>query len=126
MYELYAHIPYTQMYAHTFVYIGVCENGALRLVNSSGGTGEGVMSGRVEICWNAMWGTVCNHNWSLLDAAVVCYELGFSRYSEFKYCSVIIIYRLKSKTFPRIHTSCSALQNIHVGKAFATVLQELA
>ena len=89
MCEMYVHMPYIQMYAHTFVYIGVCENGALRLVNSSGGTGEGVMSGRVEICWNEMWGTVCNHNWSLLDAAVVCYELGFSRRSELEYSSVI-------------------------------------
>ena len=81
---MHAVMPYVHMYAHIFMYIGVCENGSLRLVNSSGDTGEDMMSGRIEICWNGVWGTVCNHNWSLLDAAVVCYELGFSRRSESK------------------------------------------
>ena len=55
----------------------MCENGDIRLVTSDGDTGQGVMSGRVEVCWDDRWGTVCDQNWSDNDATVVCRELGF-------------------------------------------------
>ena len=51
-------------------------------MTSDGDTGEGVMSGRVEVCWDDRWGTVCDQNWSDNDAIVVCRELGFLSSSE--------------------------------------------
>ena len=47
-----------------------CENGELRLVD--GGT---LLEGRVEMCYNDRWGTVCDKFWDNLDASVVCKQI---------------------------------------------------
>ena len=55
------------------VYFTGCTHGSIRLQG-----GSTSMNGRVEVCRNGDWGTVCHDYWSTVDSDVACRQLGFS------------------------------------------------
>ena len=67
--------------------------------------GDSALEGRVEVCWNETWGTVCNQSWSVSDAKVVCWQLGYSRqgklyrWAESKLASASIPYQATIDVF---------------------------
>ena len=53
------------------------ERGAVRLVGE-----RHRYEGRVEVCVDGNWGTVCGNDWTDMESYVVCRQLGYSGAGE--------------------------------------------
>ena len=49
----------------------MCTDGSIRLA-------DGIIEneGRVEVCVDGVWGTICDQGWDKTDAHVVCTQMG--------------------------------------------------
>ena len=74
--------PLCVYYNHIYYYqaVSCTTHGAVRLRGTSPQHNN---YGRVEICVNGVWGTVCDDHWDLTDASVVCKQLGYSRFRKY-------------------------------------------
>ena len=54
-----------------------CTSGEIKLVG-----GQIASEGRLEVCADGFWGTVCDEGWDEEDALVVCRQLGLSPSGE--------------------------------------------
>lgn len=55
----------------------MCDDGELRLVN---GAAENL--GRLEICYDNIWGSVCDDQFGRNEAIVVCRQLGYTNVEQ--------------------------------------------
>ena len=54
-----------------------CQTGQLRFGDNATG-----LAGRVEVCVDGRWSTVCDNGWDYRDAVVVCTQLGLPSSSK--------------------------------------------
>ena len=71
--------PNYKMFYMVWYHLVRCQNGEIRLAGSGRATER---EGRVEVCFNDRWGTVCDDYWDDPDARVVCRQLGYSPNSK--------------------------------------------
>jgi deleted-in-malignant-brain-tumors protein 1 len=58
----------------SFVRPGNCETGEVKLSNGN--------KGRVDVCINNMWGSICTKEWDTIDGNVICHQLGYQRFGS--------------------------------------------
>ena len=78
-------VRYSSVQVAVIIYsLAPCTHGDIRLGD------DAVLRGRVEVCINGTWGTICDHHWTQQEASVVCSHLGYSPYG-IKYRSDTIL-----------------------------------
>ena len=74
-------VSYFQIgYVPCSIFPALCLHQAVRVVTSSDNLNSSF--GRVEVCVNGTWGTICSDFWGNEDASVVCKQLGYSEYGK--------------------------------------------
>lgn len=66
-----------------------CTAGSVRLVN-----GQSTSEGRVELCYEGQWGSICSSSWDNNDAKVICRQLNYTTVGQYWSAITIMCYYL--------------------------------
>lgn len=89
-----------------YLYIG-CVDGDIRLIG-----GSTVLEGRVELCKNNAWGTLCDDGWDHFSARIVCRQLGFS------VSGMVVLHSLIAEQYTDLHS-----KNVVITSLLISLLQ---
>ena len=94
--SVYVYIPCIHIYFHSDT---TCMNGTVRLVG-----GLNVKQGRVHICYDGQWHSICSDNWNEMNAEsdVVCSTLGYSSDLGKKQLKRVVLQEKPSPTFTAV------------------------
>ena len=99
-----------------------CNSGDLRLVG-----GERESEGRVEICVEGFWGTVCDNGWDQKEALVVCRQSGYAaRGKDTFYHLVIVHFNFKQVWYLFVTIGATPLSGAYFGEGSGPVLSAIS
>lgn len=104
-----------------------CSDGDIRLVN-----GTTILEGRVEICLNDAWGTVCGGTFSEDEASVICDQTGYRHNG--KHLVIVAVAFSDDRILPHgtsmyyyrrlIDTGSEAFRDAHFGEGTGPIFLE--
>ena len=88
------------VFAEKNVIFSNCSNATMRIVD-----GPSQLEGRLEVCLNNVWGTICGrYNWDSYDAAVACRQLGHQPTGEEDFTlTLVVLFLISQGVLPQHH-----------------------
>ena len=93
-----------------------CTHGDLRIASRSDDESALSSEGRLEICVNNVWGTICDFKYGTRDATVACKQLGYDgqgmheRHTSIYFISDVFIYTSPFLTYIPMMTTVFLLK----------------